>query len=49
MRRLLELAGVAYQTDPKLVRGLDYYSRTAFEFKTSQLGAQDAVGGRRAL
>lgn len=45
VRRLLTMAGVAYETDPKLVRGLDYYTRTAFEFKTSQLGAQDAVGG----
>jgi len=45
VRRLLKMAGVAYETDPKLVRGLDYYTRTAFEFKTTQLGAQDAVGG----
>ncbi|MBU2470713.1 MAG: histidine--tRNA ligase [Proteobacteria bacterium] len=45
VRRLLTMAGVAYETDPKLVRGLDYYTRTAFEFKTTQLGAQDAVGG----
>ncbi|BEQ13986.1 histidine--tRNA ligase [Desulfoferula mesophila] len=45
VKRLLTMAGVSYETDPKLVRGLDYYTRTAFEFKTSQLGAQDAVGG----
>ena len=45
VRRLLKMAGVAYETDPNLVRGLDYYTRTAFEFKTTQLGAQDAVGG----
>lgn len=45
VRGLLEKAGVAYETDPKLVRGLDYYTRTAFELKTTQLGAQDAVGG----
>ena len=36
---------MTFETDPKLVRGLDYYTRTAFELKTTQLGAQDAVGG----
>ena len=45
VRRLLKAAGVNFSTDPKLVRGLDYYTRTAFEFKTGELGAQDAVGG----
>ncbi len=37
-----------YELNPRLVRGLDYYTHTAFEFKTTQLGAQDAVlaGGR---
>ncbi|MCB2194014.1 MAG: histidine--tRNA ligase [Deltaproteobacteria bacterium] len=45
VKRLLTMAGVPFETDPKLVRGLDYYTRTAFELKTSQLGAQDAVGG----
>ncbi|MGI9436096.1 MAG: His/Gly/Thr/Pro-type tRNA ligase C-terminal domain-containing protein, partial [Geminicoccaceae bacterium] len=37
-----------YQRNPKLVRGLDYYSHTAFEFTTTELGAQGAVlaGGR---
>ena len=45
VKRLLDLAGVSYSLDPKLVRGLDYYTRTAFEFKTGELGAQDAVGG----
>ena len=44
----LEAAGVAYQLDPHLVRGLDYYRHTAFEFVTEQLGAQGTViaGGR---
>ena len=44
----LEAAGVAYQLDPHLVRGLDYYRHTAFEFVTDQLGAQGTViaGGR---
>jgi histidyl-tRNA synthetase len=40
--------GVQYSIDPRLVRGLDYYSRTVFEWITDALGAQDAVcaGGR---
>ncbi|MGI9493549.1 MAG: histidine--tRNA ligase, partial [Geminicoccaceae bacterium] len=44
----LEALGIEYQKNPKLVRGLDYYSHTAFEFTTTELGAQGAVlaGGR---
>lgn len=40
--------GIAFEINPKLVRGLDYYSHTAFEFTTTELGAQNAVlaGGR---
>ena len=40
--------GIAYTVDPRLVRGIDYYTKTTFEFVTSKLGAQDAVlgGGR---
>jgi histidyl-tRNA synthetase len=45
LRGLLDAAGVAYDVDPTLVRGLDYYTRTVFEFTCSDLGAQDAVGG----
>ena len=45
VRRLLDLAGVAYQLDPRLVRGLDYYVRTTFEAVTGDLGAQNAVAG----
>jgi histidyl-tRNA synthetase len=41
----LDDAGVAFAVDPRLVRGLDYYTRTAFEFSASGLGSQDAVGG----
>ncbi|MFH0827685.1 MAG: histidine--tRNA ligase [Candidatus Omnitrophota bacterium] len=41
----LDLLGVTYRVSPKLVRGLDYYTRTVFEFKHSQLGPQqDALG-----
>jgi histidyl-tRNA synthetase len=44
----LESLGVAYKMNPRLVRGLDYYCHTAFEFTTDTLGAQGAVlaGGR---
>jgi len=46
--RHLEAAGIEYTLNPRLVRGLDYYSRTVFEWATTELGAQDAVcsGGR---
>lgn len=44
----LETLGIAYELNPRLVRGLDYYCHTAFEFTTDLLGAQSAVmaGGR---
>ena len=48
LKRLLDAAGVAYTINPRLVRGLDYYSRTVFEWVTDALGSQGAVcsGGR---
>ena len=48
VRSGLDTLGVRYQINPHLVRGLDYYSHTAFEFVTRELGAQGAViaGGR---
>ncbi|HSV31745.1 MAG TPA: histidine--tRNA ligase [Atribacteraceae bacterium] len=42
---LLEAVAIPFTVNPLLVRGLDYYLRTAFEIKTKALGAQDAVGG----
>jgi histidyl-tRNA synthetase len=42
---LLEAEGVPLTHDPALVRGLDYYTRTAFEYQAGNLGAQNAVGG----
>jgi histidyl-tRNA synthetase len=47
-RGLLADCGIAHDVDPRLVRGLDYYTRTVFEWTTDALGAQDAVcsGGR---
>jgi histidyl-tRNA synthetase len=45
VRASLEAVGIDYELDPRLVRGLDYYTRTAFEFVAGDLGAQNAVGG----
>lgn len=48
LRELLDAAGIAYQLNPRLVRGLDYYNNTVFEWVTDSLGAQGTVcaGGR---
>lgn len=45
VRALLASAGVEFEDDPRLVRGLDYYTRTLFEFVHDGLGSQSAVGG----
>jgi len=45
VRALLDDAGLRYELDPTLVRGLDYYTRTVFEFTSDALGAQSGVGG----
>ena len=45
VRRLLDHAGASYELDATLVRGLDYYTRTVFEFESERLGAQAALGG----
>jgi histidyl-tRNA synthetase len=45
VRRLLDRNGVTYHLDPTLVRGLDYYTRTVFEFECERLGAQSGIGG----
>src|SRR4051812_6876774 len=45
VRELLDAAGVGYEVDGTLVRGLDYYTRTVFEFTSDALGAQSGVGG----
>src|SRR5205085_4172470 len=44
-RALLDEAEIRYELDPTLVRGLDYYTRTVFEFTSDALGAQSGVGG----
>jgi histidyl-tRNA synthetase len=48
VRGFLDALGVRYQLRPTLVRGLDYYTRTTFEFKDEAIGAQDSIcgGGR---
>ncbi len=48
VKSLLTAAGIVYDVDPSIVRGLDYYSRTVFEFTSDALGAQSTVlgGGR---
>ena len=40
LRQLLDQAGIEYRVNPRLVRGLDYYSKTVFEWTTDKLGAQ---------
>ena len=48
LKKYLDNAGIAYTVDPKIVRGLDYYTKTVFEFITTEIGAQGTVcgGGR---
>ena len=45
LQALLDEAGIAYSINPRLVRGLDYYNRTVFEWVTDALGAQGTVAG----
>jgi histidyl-tRNA synthetase len=45
VKRALSALGIAYEVTPRLVRGLDYYTRTVFEVHAANLGAQNAVGG----
>lgn len=48
LKKYLTVRGIAYSVDPKIVRGLDYYTKTVFEFVTTEIGAQGTVcgGGR---
>ena len=45
LRRLLDKLGVGYVINPRLVRGLDYYTKTTFEYNVGGIGSQDAIGG----
>ena len=44
VKSLLAASSIAFEYDPFLVRGLDYYSRTVFEFKIAGIGSQDTIG-----
>lgn len=48
LREDLDLLGISYTVDPRIVRGLDYYTKTVFEFVTTDIGAQGTIcgGGR---
>ena len=45
LQKLLDNANIAYEVDTNLVRGLDYYNKTAFEFVSNEIGAQSAIAG----
>ena len=45
LKEILDQFSVPYTVNPKLVRGLDYYSKTAFEFVSNEIGAQSAIAG----
>jgi histidyl-tRNA synthetase len=45
VKRDLSALGITYEVNPKLVRGLDYYTHTAFEFKSEGIGSIDTIGG----
>lgn len=45
LKSILDANGVAYEVDSNLVRGLDYYTKTAFEFVSDNIGAQSAIAG----
>jgi len=45
LKVLLDASGIAYTVNPRLVRGLDYYNRTVFEWITSSIGAQGTIAG----
>jgi len=45
LTQLLDSAGIDYTVDTNLVRGLDYYNKTAFEFVSNEIGAQSAIAG----
>ncbi len=45
LKKLLEQNGIKYRVNSNLVRGLDYYNKTAFEFVSSEIGAQSAIAG----
>ena len=45
LKEILDFNGIKYEVDSNLVRGLDYYNKTAFEFVSNEIGAQSAIAG----
>ena len=45
LKELLDLANISYEVDTNLVRGLDYYNKSAFEFVSDEIGSQSAIAG----
>lgn len=45
LKKLLDSSGIEYEVDTNLVRGLDYYNKSAFEFVSNEIGAQSAIAG----
>ena len=45
LKEILEFNGISFEVDSNLVRGLDYYNKTAFEFVSNEIGAQSAIAG----
>ena len=45
LKELLDMAGIGYEVDTNLVRGLDYYNKSAFEFVSDEIGSQSAIAG----
>ncbi|WP_304543898.1 histidine--tRNA ligase [Sulfurimonas microaerophilic] len=45
LKKILDKSGIEYEIDTNLVRGLDYYSKTAFEFVSDNIGSQSAIAG----
>ena len=45
LKEILDFNGITYEVDSNLVRGLDYYNKTAFEFVSNEIGAQSAIAG----
>jgi len=45
LKTILDENNIAYEVDPQLVRGLDYYTKTAFEFVSDKIGSQSAIAG----
>ena len=45
LKEILDFNNISYEVDSNLVRGLDYYNKTAFEFVSNEIGSQSAIAG----